>query len=79
MRARFLAAVHRHRGRSCRRHLPHDGRTQWRRLLLDLAPVGIELVREADGEWRIEKRSNWLLDGNPAAPEMLADLHKVRR
>ena len=37
------------------------------------------VVREADGEWRIKKRSNWLLDGNPAAPEMLADLHKVRR
>jgi ketosteroid isomerase-like protein len=51
-----------------------DGFWIWR-----LSASRLELVREADGEWRIEKRSNWLLDGNPAAPEMLADLHKVRR
>ena len=34
---------------------------------------------EDDGEWRIERRENWLLDGDPHGPEMLASLHKVRR
>ena len=42
-------------------------------------PCDLELVREADGEWRIERRENWLLDGNPDASKMLGDLRKVRR
>lgn len=51
-----------------------DGFYIWR-----LSASRLELVRDTDGEWRIEKRQNWLLDGNPAGPEMLASLHQVRR
>lgn len=43
-----------------------------------LSASRLELVREADGVWRIEKRSNWLLDGNPKGPEMLSQLREVR-
>jgi ketosteroid isomerase-like protein len=51
-----------------------DGFYVWR-----LSASRLELVRGTDGEWRIEKRQNWLLDGNPDGPEMLASLHQVRR
>ncbi|MCB2047945.1 MAG: nuclear transport factor 2 family protein [Novosphingobium sp.] len=51
-----------------------DGFWIWR-----LSASRLELVREADGEWRIERRENWLLDGNPDASKMLGDLRKVRR
>lgn len=43
-----------------------------------LSASRLELVRESDGEWRIKKRSNWLLDGNPKGPEMLGQLRMVR-
>lgn len=34
-----------------------------------------ELSRQADGGWQIDFRQNWLLDGNPAGPELLARLN----
>ena len=51
-----------------------DGFYIWR-----LSASRLELVREADGEWRIERRENWLLDGDPHGPELLASLREVRR
>ena len=30
-----------------------------------------ELTKDADGTWRVSKRSNRLLDGNPLAPALL--------
>lgn len=50
-----------------------DGFWIWR-----LSASRLELVREDDGEWRIKRRSNWLLDGNPKASEMLSQLRQVR-
>jgi len=51
-----------------------DGFYIWR-----LSASRIELLREDDGEWRIERRENWLLDGDPHGPEMLASLRQIRR
>jgi uncharacterized protein (TIGR02246 family) len=34
----------------------------------------IELARQADGAWRIVHRQNYLLDGDPAGPALLARL-----
>lgn len=39
-----------------------------------LSASRIHLKRQADGGWRIQHRQNWLLDGNPAGPAMLARL-----
>lgn len=44
-----------------------------------LSASRLELVRQSGGGWKIERRENWLLDGNTAGPEMLAKLHQVRR
>ncbi len=52
----------------------NDGFYIWR-----LSASRIELVREEDGEWRIDRRENWLLDGDPHGPELLASLRKIRR
>jgi len=51
-----------------------DGYYIWR-----LSASRLELVREADGQWRIVKRQTWAQDGNTKGPEMLGDLRKVRR
>ncbi len=51
-----------------------DGFYIWR-----LSASRIELLREDDGEWRIQRRENWLLDGDPHGPEILANLRQVRR
>lgn len=40
-----------------------------------LSASRIELLREADGNWRISHRQNLMLDGNPAAPALLARLN----
>lgn len=50
-----------------------DGFFLWR-----LSASRIELVRQTDGEWKIEKRRNWMLDGNSNGPQMLAQLRQVR-
>jgi ketosteroid isomerase-like protein len=41
-----------------------------------LSASRIELVREADGQWRITHRQNYLLDGNPEGPALLARLNQ---
>jgi len=51
-----------------------DGYYIWR-----LSASRLELVREADGQWRIAKRQTWAQDGSTKGPEMLGDLRKVRR
>jgi ketosteroid isomerase-like protein len=51
-----------------------DGYYIWR-----LSASRLDLVREADGQWRIAKRQTWSQDGNTKGPGMLADLRKVRR
>ena len=44
-----------------------------------LSASRIELLREADGQWRINHRQNLMLDGNPAAPAMLASLNDTAK
>ena len=39
-----------------------------------LSASRIQLVRESDGQWRIKHRQNFMLDGNPAGPALLARL-----
>lgn len=39
-----------------------------------LSASRIELAREDDGAWRIRHRQNWMLDGNPAASQLLGRL-----
>lgn len=39
-----------------------------------LSASRIQLARQADGGWKIVHRQNYLLDGNPAAPALLARL-----
>jgi ketosteroid isomerase-like protein len=39
-----------------------------------LSASRIDLARQDDGCWRIVHRQNWMLDGNPAGPAMLARL-----
>lgn len=39
-----------------------------------LSASRIQLVRQPDGEWRIEHRQNWMLNGSKEAPELLARL-----
>ena len=41
-----------------------------------LSASRIELARQAGGEWKIVHRQNWMLDGNPEAPALLARLHE---
>ena len=36
----------------------------------------LQLARQADGGWKIVHRQNWLLDGNPKGPAMLARLNE---
>ena len=40
-----------------------------------LSASRLELERERDGQWRIVRRQNWLLDGNPEGPALLARLN----
>jgi hypothetical protein len=40
-----------------------------------LSASRIELVREADGHWRISHRQNHMLNGDAAGPAMLARLN----
>ena len=44
-----------------------------------LSASRIELLREADGQWRINHRQNLMLDGNPAAPAMLGSLNDTAK
>jgi hypothetical protein len=39
-----------------------------------LSASRLELSRKPEGGWQIDFRQNWLLDGNPAGPELLARL-----
>lgn len=39
-----------------------------------LSASRLECARQADGAWRIVRRENWLLDGNPEGPRLLARL-----
>jgi ketosteroid isomerase-like protein len=39
-----------------------------------LSASRIELARQDDGGWKIVHRQNWMLDGNPAGPALLARL-----
>ncbi len=41
-----------------------------------LSASRIELVREADGMWRIVHRQNYMLDGKPEGPALLARLNE---
>jgi ketosteroid isomerase-like protein len=41
-----------------------------------LSASRIELSRKPDGGWQIDHRQNWMLDGNPAGPEMLARVNE---
>ncbi len=41
-----------------------------------LSASRIELVREADGAWRIKHRQNYMLDGKPEGPALLARLNE---
>ncbi len=40
-----------------------------------LSASRIELVREADGKWRIVHRQNYMLDGQPEGPALLGRLN----
>lgn len=42
-----------------------------------LSASRIQLVREDDGQWRIKHRQNYMLDGNPAGPALLARLKEL--
>lgn len=42
-----------------------------------LSASRIQLERQNDGEWRILHRQNYILDGNPAGPAMLASLNDI--
>lgn len=42
--------------------------------ILRLSASRIQLARQADGGWQIVHRQNYLLDGNPAGPALLARL-----
>ena len=41
-----------------------------------LSASRIELVREADGMWRIVHRQNYMMDGKPEGPALLARLNE---
>lgn len=41
-----------------------------------LSASRIELVREGDGAWRITHRQNYMLDGKPEGPALLARLNE---
>lgn len=41
-----------------------------------LSASRIELTRDHDGVWRIARRANVLLDGDPSGPALLARLHE---
>lgn len=41
-----------------------------------LSASRILLAREPDGAWRIVHRQNWMLDGNPEGPALLARLNE---
>jgi len=41
-----------------------------------LSASRLELSRKPDGGWQIDSRRNWLLDGNPAGPQLLARLNE---
>ena len=40
-----------------------------------LSASRIELVRESDGQWRVKHRQNYMLDGDPQGPALLAALN----
>lgn len=42
-----------------------------------LSASRIELGREPDGRWKILHRQNWLLDGSPDGPALLARLREM--
>jgi ketosteroid isomerase-like protein len=42
-----------------------------------LSASRIELARQDDGGWKIVLRQNWMQDGNPAGPAMLARLNEA--
>lgn len=42
-----------------------------------LSASRIELARQPEGGWKIVHRQNWLQDGNPAGPAMLARLKEA--
>ena len=41
-----------------------------------LSASRIRLARQGDGAWQIVHRQNWLLDGNPEGPRLLARLNE---
>jgi hypothetical protein len=41
-----------------------------------LSASRLELSRKPEGGWQIDNRQNWLLEGNPAGPKMLARLNE---
>ena len=41
-----------------------------------LSASRIELARQADGSWQIVHRQNYMLDGRPEGPAMLARLNE---
>ncbi len=43
-------------------------------ILWRLSASRIELARQDDGGWKIVHRQNWMLDGNPNGPALLARL-----
>jgi hypothetical protein len=48
-----------------------DGFRSWR-----LSASRLEFSRKPDGGWQIDRRQNYLLDGDPAGPAMLGRLQE---
>ena len=60
---------------TCHTMVPRHGENGFS--IFRLSASRIRLGRQADGNWKIVHRQNWLLDGAPEGPQMLARLKQV--
>jgi ketosteroid isomerase-like protein len=59
---------------TCHTMVPMHGENGF--FIARLSASRIELVREADGAWRIVHRQNYMLDGKPEGPALLGRLNE---